>query len=220
MPNPIRIVVLLSGGGTTLENLFEHIDARGLPARVDLVVSSRADAYGLVRARNHGIETALVASRDHRRPGTDGRSEPDWEGLSKALNAVILPRQPDLVCFAGYMCKYILPPELAGRAMNVHPALIPAFCGHGMYGHHVHEAVVKAGVKVSGCTVHFVTNDYDAGPIVVQRTCPVGDADTPEDVQQRVFREECEAYPEAIRLFAEGRLRIEDSRVRVLPRPV
>ena len=208
MGHPLRLAVLLSGSGTTLENLCEHVAQRGLPAKVDLVVSSRADAYGLVRARNRGIEAALVASKDYRRPGPGGTPVPDWAALSAALNALILPRQPDLVCFAGFMCKYILPAELLGRTMNIHPALLPAFGGHGMYGHHVHEAVVRAGVKVSGCTVHFVTNEYDAGPIIVQRTCPVGDGDTPDAVQKRVFREECAAYPEAIRLFAAGRLRI------------
>jgi folate-dependent phosphoribosylglycinamide formyltransferase PurN len=101
--------------------------------------------------------------------------------------------------------------------MNIHPALIPSFCGKGMYGHFVHEAVAARGVKVSGCTVHFVNNEYDAGPIIVQKAVPVAFEDTPDDVRRSVFEKECEAYPEAIRLFAEGRLRIEGDRVRVLP---
>ncbi len=102
--------------------------------------------------------------------------------------------------------------------MNIHPALIPAFCGKGMYGHFVHQAVVAGGVKVSGCTVHFVNNEYDAGPIIIQRSVPVHFDDTPDDVAKRVFEKECQAYPEAIQLFAEGRLKIEGRRVRVLPK--
>ncbi len=213
MTTPIRLTVLLSGGGTTLENIFTHIEAHDLPARVDLVVASRDDAYGLERARNHNVETAVVRSRDFRKPMPGNRSAPDWPAMSDALNRIILPRKPDLVCFAGFMCMYILPPELEGRVMNVHPALIPAFCGKGMYGHHVHEAVVAAGVRVTGCTVHFVNNEYDAGPIIIQRTCPVLADDTPETVAERVMAEERIAYPEAIRLFAEGRLTIQDRKV-------
>jgi folate-dependent phosphoribosylglycinamide formyltransferase PurN len=115
------------------------------------------------------------------------------------------------------MCLITLPPELAGRAMNIHPALIPAFCGKGYYGHHVHEAVLRAGVKITGCTVHFVDNVYDHGPIIVQKAAEVLDDDTPDTLAARVFEKELEAYPEAIRLFGEGRLRIEGRRVRVLP---
>ena len=101
--------------------------------------------------------------------------------------------------------------------MNIHPALLPSFGGTGMYGHHVHEAVVARGCKVSGCTVHFVTNEYDAGPIIVQKCVPVKDTDTPEEIAARVFEQECIAYPEAIRLFAEGKLTIDDGVVRVRP---
>jgi folate-dependent phosphoribosylglycinamide formyltransferase PurN len=103
--------------------------------------------------------------------------------------------------------------------MNIHPALIPSFCGKGFFGHHVHEAVLAYGAKVSGCTVHFTDNEYDHGPIILQKTVPVLDEDTPDTLAQRVFREECEAYPDAIRLFAEGRLRVDGRRVRVLPEP-
>ena len=108
-----------------------------------------------------------------------------------------------------------LGPEFAGRVMNIHPALIPAFCGKGYYGHHVHEAVLAAGVKLTGCTVHFADNEYDHGPIIVQKAVPVLDDDTPETLAARVFEMECEAYPEAIELFAAGRLVVEGRRVRV-----
>jgi len=119
---------------------------------------------------------------------------------------------------AGFMCFFRIPDEFIGRTMNIHPALIPAFCGKGFYGHYVHEAVVKYGVKVTGCTVHFADNEYDHGPVILQRTVPVRFEDTAEDVAARVFEQERIAYPEAIQLFAEGRLRIEGRRVRILPR--
>lgn len=218
MTAPISLAVLLSGGGTTLENILTHIREHDLPARVDLVVSSREDAYGLTRAKNHGIETAIVPSSDYRSKDSSGRMRTDWRAMSVALNECLLPRSPDLVCFAGFMCMYILPEQLTGKVMNIHPALIPAFCGKGMYGHHVHEAVVASGVKVTGCTVHFVNNEYDAGPIILQRTCPVLHTDSADDVAARVFEEECLAYPQAIRLFAENRLRITRSVVHVLPK--
>jgi len=206
----LKLIVLLSGGGTTLENIYEHIERHDLPATVDLVVSSKADAYGVQRAINHGSDYAIVSSSDYRVPADNGKFRTDWRKMSDALDALILPRKPDLVCFAGFMCLYILPDVLQGRVMNIHPALIPSFCGKGMYGHHVHEAVVQSGVKVSGCTVHFVNNEYDAGPIILQRTCPVHDTDTPDDVAERVGVEERIAYPEAIRLFAQNRLTVRE----------
>jgi folate-dependent phosphoribosylglycinamide formyltransferase PurN len=118
-------------------------------------------------------------------------------------------RKVDLVCMAGFLSYWIIPERYLGRVMNIHPALLPAFGGEGMYGHHVHEAVLARGCKVSGCTVHFVNNRYDDGPIVLQRAVPVRAEDAPDDLAARVFEQECIAYPEAIRLFAEGRLRIE-----------
>jgi folate-dependent phosphoribosylglycinamide formyltransferase PurN len=118
-------------------------------------------------------------------------------------------RKVDLVCMAGFLSYWIIPDRYLGRVMNIHPALLPAFGGEGMYGHHVHEAVLARGCKVSGCTVHFVNNTYDDGPIVLQRAVPVRAEDTPDRLAARVFEQECIAYPEAIRLFAEGRLRIE-----------
>jgi phosphoribosylglycinamide formyltransferase-1 len=121
-----------------------------------------------------------------------------------------------LVCLAGFLQLISIPEDFQGRVMNIHPALIPAFCGKGFYGHHVHEAVLAYGVKITGCTVHFCDNQYDHGPIILQRAVPVLDDDTPDSLAARVFQQECEAYPEAIRLFAEGRLRIEGRRVRIL----
>lgn len=202
---PLRVAVLLSGGGTTLENIIGEIASARLPATICLVLSSRRDAYGLTRAENHGIPTAVVPSCQFKR---------DWNAMSEALNQALEPFEPDLIVLAGFMCLYRIPPRYQGKVMNIHPALIPAFCGKNLYGHHVHEAVIDSGVKVSGCTVHFVDNEYDHGPIITQRTVPVLDDDTPDSLAARVFEQECIAYPRAIRLFAEGKLRIEGNRVR------
>jgi len=206
----LKLAVLLSGTGRTLENIFDHIADGRLDAEVVVVGSSRADAYGLERARSRGVPTFVVPSREYRRTSE----------FSKAIFGELGKYDFDLLLLAGFMCLLELPQELIGRAMNIHPALIPAFCGKGYYGHFVHEAVLRYGVKVSGCTVHFVDNVYDHGPIIIQKTVPVLDDDTPERLAARVFEKECEAYPEAIRLFGEGRLKIEGRRVRVLPEPV
>ena len=206
----LKLGVLLSGGGTTLENIFEHIAAGKLDAEVAVVGASRKDAYGLVRAANHGVPSFVVQSRKHKG---------DAEGLSKAIFDELARHEVDLVVLAGFMCLIRIPDGFLGRVMNIHPALIPAFCGKGYYGHHVHEAVLEYGAKVSGCTVHFADNVYDHGPVIVQKTVPVLDGDTPDSLAARVFGKECEAYPEAIRLFGEGRLQIEGRRCRVLPQP-
>jgi len=206
----LKLGVLLSGGGTTLENIFDHIAAGQLDAEVAVVGSSRKDAYGLVRAANHGVASFVVESRRYRG---------DVEGFSEAVFGELGHYEIDLLILAGFMCLLRLPEAFLGRTMNIHPALIPAFCGKGFYGHHVHEAVLAYGAKVSGCTVHFVDNVYDHGPIIVQKAVAVAEDDTPDTLQARVFEKECEAYPEAIRLFGEGRLRIEGRRVRVLPEP-
>ena len=205
MPKPIHIAVLLSGGGTTLQNLIDRIEAGRLDARVSVVIGSRADAYGLERARKRNIPAVVVSSRKHR----------DFDALSDAIAAELEKHPVDLVVMAGFMCLFRLPDKFIGRAMNIHPALVPAFCGKGYYGRHVHEAAIEYGVKVSGCTVHFTDNEYDHGPVIVQRTVPVLDDDSPDALAARVFEQECEAYPEAIQLFAEGRLKIEGRKVRI-----
>lgn len=203
----VKLAVLLSGGGTTFQNLIDHIHAGTLNAEVGLVLSSRADAYGLVRAEKAGIPAMTVARKDHAGMGA----------LNEAIWAAVRAHQADLVALAGYMSLLTVPPDFEHRIMNVHPALIPAFCGHGMYGHHVHEAVLAYGAKVSGATVHFVNEEYDNGPIILQGTVPVRDDDTPDTLAERVQEKERELYPRAIQLFAEGRLRVEGRRVRILP---
>jgi formyltetrahydrofolate-dependent phosphoribosylglycinamide formyltransferase len=203
----LKLAVLLSGGGTTFQNLLDHIDAGTLDAQVMLVVSSRRDAYGLVRAEKAGIPALTVARKDHA----------SMSAVNEAIWSAIRGHQADLVVLAGFMSLLPVPPDFEHRIMNVHPALIPAFCGHGMYGHHVHEAVLAYGAKVSGATVHFVNEEYDSGPIILQGTVPVLDDDTPDTLAERVQEKERELYPRAVRLFGEGRLRVEGRRVRILP---
>jgi formyltetrahydrofolate-dependent phosphoribosylglycinamide formyltransferase len=206
MMPPLRLVVLLSGSGTTLQNLLDRIGDGRLRAEVLLVISNKSDAFGLERARQAGIDS-LVFDR-----AEAGSVETFSDYIFSACRGV----DAELVCMAGFLQLIRIPDDFAGRVMNIHPALIPAFCGKGLYGHHVHQAALAFGVKVSGCTVHFADNEYDRGPIILQRTVPVLDDDTSESLAARVFEQECEAYPKAIELFAQGRLRIEGRRVRVL----
>lgn len=206
MTRRLRLGVLLSGGGTTLKNLLEHIGDGRLQADVATVIADRPGTRGQEIARHAAIDAHLVARRDFK----------SLDEFSREIERLLDTAQVDLVCLAGFLSLWRISESYLGRVMNIHPALIPSFCGRGMFGHHVHEAVVKSGVKISGCTVHFADNQYDHGPIILQRTVPVHFDDTPDDVAARVFQQECQAYPEAIRLFAEGRLKIEDHRVRIL----
>jgi phosphoribosylglycinamide formyltransferase-1 len=208
MGKPVRLGVFLSGGGTTLQNLIDRIADGRLGGRIEFVLSSRADAYGLQRAKAAGIPTLIVSSKAYRR---------NWDAFSEAVEAAIAPYEVDLICLAGFMCFYRVPPQRAGRVMNTHPALIPAFCGQAMYGHHVYEALLERGVRFTGCTIHFVDNEYDSGPIILQKVVPVLPDDDAESLSARVQAAEREAFPEAIRLFGEGRLRVEGRRVRILP---
>lgn len=206
-PRPVRLAVLLSGEGTSLENLFERAEAGTLPARVSLVVSSKEGAGGLARARRRGVPAVAVPRRKH----------PDVGPFNDALHAVLADHEVDLVALLGFLSPFETRGRFDGRALNVHPALIPAFCGRGYYGRRVHQAVLEAGVKVSGATVHFVDAEYDHGPIILQEAVPVLDDDTPESLAARVQAVERRLVPEAIRLFAEGCLRVEGRRVRILP---
>jgi formyltetrahydrofolate-dependent phosphoribosylglycinamide formyltransferase len=207
MSSPIRLAVLLSGSGRTLQNFLDRSAGGALKARVVKVVSSRPDAYGLVRAQEAGVPTAVVRRRDF----------PDIESFSRALTEQLDECEPDLVALAGFMCYYRVPERYINRMMNIHPALLPSFGGPGFYGDRVHEAVLRHGCKVSGCTVHFVDNVYDHGPIIVQRAVEVEEDDDAHSLAARVFEQELEAYPEAVNLFADGRLKVERGVVRVLP---
>jgi len=201
----IRLGVLISGGGRTLLNILESIRRGELAAEIAIVISSLSTVAGVERARKAGLPVKIVRKKDF----------PDIEGFSRRLEEELGAAGVDLIVQGGWLCLWKIPPQYENRVMNIHPALLPCFGGKGMWGHHVHEAVLAAGCKVSGCTVHFCTNEYDRGPIIVQRTCPVQDDDTPDTLAERVFEQECVAYPRAIRLFAEGRLRVEANRVRV-----
>ena len=205
-PNPLRLGVLLSGGGRTLLNILKEIQAGRLDAQVAVVIASR-QCKAIERAKTAGLNVHLVPYKQM----------PDTATYSRRIADLLDAARVELVIQAGFLSLWHVPPQYEGRVMNIHPALLPGFGGHGMFGHHVHEAVLAAGCKVSGCTVHFVTNEYDAGPIIVQRCVPVLESDTPDSLADRVFEQECVAYPEAIRLFAEGRLRIEDRAVRIAP---
>lgn len=202
----IRLGVLISGSGTTLQNFLDRIANGRLDAEVAVVVASRADAYGLQRAAAAGVPTAVVSRSDC----------PSRDEFGRRIFDVLRQHRVDLVCLAGFLQLLPIPDDFLDRVLNIHPSLIPAFCGKGFYGERVHEAALAYGVKVSGCTVHFADNVYDHGPIVLQRVVPVLDTDTPESLAARIFVEECEAYPEAIRLFAEKRLRREGRLIRIV----
>lgn len=203
----IKIGALVSGGGTNLQAILDAIDKGKIDAEVTAVVSSKDGAYALERAASRGIETAVMRKKDYEYP----------KDYDIALADFFKKRNIDLIVYAGFML--ILGPDFVNqfenKMINIHPALIPSFCGKGYYGLHVHEAVLKAGVKVTGATVHFVTAECDAGPIILQKAVDVMDDDTPETLQRRVMEQaEWVIYPEAVKLFAEGRLEIVDGIVK------
>ena len=201
----LRIAVLLSGSGTSLENLLEHIDSGAVPGRVEIVIASKEKAFGMERARRRGIPAVAVVRKQY----------PEVGAFNDALHAVLNRHQVQLVALLGFLSPFQTRGKFDGRTINVHPALIPAFCGKGFYGHRVHEAVLEAGVKLTGATVHFVDAEYDHGPIILQEAVPVQDDDTPDTLAARVQASERRLVPEAVRLFAEGRLTIDGRRVRI-----
>jgi len=204
---PIRLGVLISGGGRTLLNILEYIKDDRLNAKVAAVISSRSTVAGVERAKNAGLDVKIIRKKDL----------PDIDEFSKHIEQELVAANVDLVIQGGWLCLWKIPSRYENRVMNIHPALLPSFGGKGMWGHHVHEAVLKAGCKVSGCTVHFCTNEYDKGPIIVQRTCAVENDDTPDTLAARVFEQECIAYPQAISLFAKGKLSVENGVTRIKP---
>lgn len=209
LDRPIRLGVLISGGGSTLTNFLAKISQGSLRAEVALVIASRPDCAGLEKARRAGLACEVVARKEFASVGE----------FSEQIFSRLRAAKVDLATLAGFLSLIRIPTDFRGRVLNIHPALIPAFCGKGFYGEKVHAAVLAQGVKVSGCTVHFADNEYDHGPIVLQRTVPVFEDDTPHSLAERVFAAECEAYPEAIRQYAGGRLEIDGNRVRCLPGP-
>jgi len=202
----LNLAILISGSGTTLQNIIDKINDNALNARIQVVVCNSPDAYGIKRAEQNNIPTAIVQHKGHNQTET----------FSNTIIEEIEKYPVDLIILAGFLHLFKIPDSYSGKVMNIHPGLIPSFCGKGYYGHHVHKAAIDSGVKISGCTVHFVDNEYDRGPIIIQRAVHVDTDDTPDTLAQKVFKEECIAYPEAIRLFSEGKLKIEERKVRVL----
>jgi phosphoribosylglycinamide formyltransferase-1 len=206
MPMSFPIAVLLSGGGTTLQNLIDSIAAGRLPAGIVQVISSRSDAGGIQRARGAGLPVEVVARRDF-----DSR-----DAFSERTFALCRRVGARLVVLGGYLQLLRIPDDYRLRVLNIHPSLLPAFGGKGMYGRRVHEAVIEYGAKVSGCTVHFVDDQYDHGPVIAQRSVEVHDDDTPDRLAARVAEAECQLYPAVIRAFVEDRIRVAGRSVRRL----
>ena len=197
----MRLVALISGGGRTLLNLQDRIESGELPCRVEVVVSSRSDAPGVSRARSRGLRVEVV---DHRVLGESA--------AHAALDAVLAGAGADLVCCCGWLRWLRLRPSDRGRVVNIHPSLLPRFGGRGMYGDRVHGAVLSSGASYTGCTVHFVDEAYDHGPVILQRACRVEPGDDVSSLSARVFGLECAAYPAALCALASGRVRLEGDR--------
>ncbi len=204
---PMRIAVLISGTGRTLRNMLRRIETGELSAAVCLVISSTPNARGLQYAEKSSIPLDVIERED----------SPTREAFSRAIFDRVRPAEADLVALGGFVKWLWVPPDFANRVVAIHPSLVPAFCGKGFYGQHVHEAVLEYGVKITGCTVHLVDNDYDHGPVVLQSPVPVLEGDTLDSLEARVFAAECEAYPKALQLIAQGRVWVEGRRVRILP---
>ncbi|MBN2527793.1 MAG: phosphoribosylglycinamide formyltransferase [Deltaproteobacteria bacterium] len=202
-----RLAVLLSGSGTTMVNLQKHIDAGQVPAKIVQVVSSRRNVLGIERAKELGLPVSVLG----RKRFTHDKSF-DADGYSQALADLLEPHRPDLVVMAGFMTQLAAPFLNRFQTINVHPALLPSFGGKGFYGHHVHESVLDAGVKISGATVHFANSQYDRGPIICQEAVPVKEDDTPDSLAARVQDAERRIYPKAVAMIAKGLVTIKDNR--------
>ena len=207
---PLRAAVFLSGSGRTLRNLLGKIQAGQLALDIRLVVSSNSAALGNEIARQAGIATEVM----------ERRSFADDAEFSDAIFAAVRAAGAEWGVLAGFLKHLVIPLDFEQRVVNIHPALVPAFCGAGYYGHRVHQAALDYGVKVTGCTVHFVDNEYDHGPIILQRVVPVLAADTVDTLADRVFDAECEAFPAALQLLADGRVTVADRQVTIAPAAV
>ncbi|MCF6465426.1 phosphoribosylglycinamide formyltransferase [Clostridium sp. Cult2] len=204
----VNIGVLISGSGTNLQAIIDNIKNGKIDGKLQIVISNRKDAYGLIRAKKAGIETIYINRKEF-----NSREE-----YNKKIIEELSKRKVELVVLAGYL--NILSEEFIyryrGRIINIHPSLIPSFCGKGCYGERVHEMALERGVKLTGVTVHFVDEGTDTGPIILQKAVEIKDNDTVESLKERVLKVEHELLPEAIRLFCEGRLAIEGKKVRII----
>jgi phosphoribosylglycinamide formyltransferase-1 len=202
MAKPVSIAVLVSGGGTNLQAIIDAIEAKKLDAKIEVVLSNRADAYGLARARNHGLSTEIL----------DHKNYPSREAYDQAVVDLLRGRGVELVVLAGFMrlLSPVFVKAYSNRIMNIHPALLPSFPGL-----HVQKKAVDHGVRFAGCTVHFVNEECDEGPIIIQAAVPVLPDDSEETLSARILTQEHRIYPRAIQLYAEGRLHVVGRRVMV-----
>ncbi|MCH2115047.1 MAG: phosphoribosylglycinamide formyltransferase [Pirellulales bacterium] len=204
----LRLAVLISGSGRTLKNLIDLAGAEKIPIDIDLVISSSAKAGGLQYAEQAGIPTKVVAR-------TQFSSDAEY---GNAIFSACRTAKANWVVMAGFLKLVPVADDFVGRVLNIHPSLIPSFCGPGMYGHRVHQGVLDRGAKVTGCTIHFVDNQYDAGPIIWQQPVPVFDDDTADSLADRVLEAEKEAYPHVLKLLAAGKIKLEGRRVTISTR--
>ena len=207
MPNKIKLAVLISGTGRTLKNMIERIKAGTLDAKIKLVVSSSASARGLQYAEEEVIPITILERPDYKSQGE----------FCTAIFDACRQAQVDYIVMAGYVKFLDIPDDFTNRVLNIHPSLVPAFCGKGYYGDNVHSKVLEYGVKISGCSVHFVNQKYDNGPVILQKAVEVLETDTVASLNDRVFDAEREAYPEALQLLADGRVTVVGRIVKITP---
>ncbi len=191
---PLRIGALVSGGGRTLLNIANKIKDGTLNASIEIVISSRTKAAAIERCQATGLPVEVVQRA--------GQSQNEFDNR---ITEILAAHQFDLICMCGFYSMWTIPPQFAGRVVNIHPALLPSYGGKGFYGDHVHRAVLAASESTSGCTVHYADNEYDHGPILLQETVAVDAADTPDTLAAKVFEKECIAYPNAIAMLIDGR---------------
>ena len=207
MTKKLRLAIFISGTGRTLKNFIDHIRAEQLSAEIVVVISSVANVVGLQYAEEESIPIEIVERCQYG----------SLNEFSEANFSICRAAKADYVVLAGYLRHLEIPKDFENRVLNIHPSLIPAFCGKGYYGNIVHSKVLEYGVKISGCTVHFVDQEYDTGPIILQKAVEVYEGDTPNVLNDRVFATECLAYPEAIELLAQGRVTVKGRIVTVAP---
>lgn len=207
MSKKLRLAIFISGTGRTLKNFIDCVRSEQLSAEIVVVVSSAANVVGLQYAEEESIPVEIVERSQY-----DSLSE-----FSEANFSICRAARADYVVLAGYLRYLEIPQSFENRVLNIHPSLIPSFCGKGYYGNIVHSKVLEYGAKISGCTVHFVDQGYDSGPIILQKAVDVYEDDTPGTLNDRVFAAECQAYPEAIELLAQKRITVRDRIVRIAP---
>lgn len=201
-----KIAVLISGGGTNLQSIIDNVKSGFINCKIEIVISDNEKAYGIERARENHIYAIALGKKQY------------GDKLSDEILKVVEEKDVDLIVTAGFLSilKGDLLKKFKDRIINIHPSLIPSFCGKGMYGLNVHKAAINYGVKVSGCTVHFVDEGTDTGPIIIQKSVPVFAEDTAEVLQKRVLEKEHEALPEAIKFISENKVKVEDRKVFIL----